>query len=126
MGCNIPNVGTKRKTLEVPRRKPKRISGAGLADALFSKVQQRVLGVIFGNPGRSYYATEIIRLAHSGSARCSWAETRYKEALMLSKGAAKKVTIYLNEDAQHHLGALYESILIFLMHKGVSGATATR
>jgi len=60
-------VGTKRKTLEVPRRKPKRISGAGLADALFSKVQQRVLGVIFGNPGRSYYATEIIRLAHSGS-----------------------------------------------------------
>lgn len=45
---------------------------------------------------------------------------------MLSKGAAKKVTIYLNEDTQHHLGPLYESILTFLMHKGVSGATATR
>ncbi len=45
---------------------------------------------------------------------------------MLSKGAGKKVTIYLNEDTQHHLGSLYESILTFLMQKGVSGATATR
>lgn len=45
---------------------------------------------------------------------------------MLSRGAAKKVTIYLNEDTQHHLRPLYESILDYLMHKGVSGATATR
>jgi len=45
---------------------------------------------------------------------------------MLSKGAAKKVTIYVNEDTQRHLNPLYESILSFLMHKGVSGATATR
>jgi PII-like signaling protein len=45
---------------------------------------------------------------------------------MLSKGAAKKVTIYLNEDTQRHLGPLYESILTYLMNKGVSGATATR
>ncbi len=45
---------------------------------------------------------------------------------MLSKGVAKKVTIYLNEDTQHHLSPLYESILTYLMHKGVAGATATR
>jgi PII-like signaling protein len=45
---------------------------------------------------------------------------------MLSKGTAKKVIIYLNEDTQHHLVPLYESILQFLMHKGVSGATVTR
>jgi len=45
---------------------------------------------------------------------------------MLSKGAAKKVTIYVNEDTQRHLTPLYESILTFLMHKGVAGATATR
>jgi PII-like signaling protein len=45
---------------------------------------------------------------------------------MLSKGTAKKVTIYLNEDSQHHLGSLYESILTFLLHKGVAGATVTR
>lgn len=45
---------------------------------------------------------------------------------MLSKGAAKKVTIYVNEDTQEHFNSLYERILVFLMHKGVSGATATR
>jgi PII-like signaling protein len=45
---------------------------------------------------------------------------------MLSRGPAKKVTIYLNEDTQHHIEALHESILTFLLHKGVAGATAFR
>jgi PII-like signaling protein len=45
---------------------------------------------------------------------------------MLQKGTAKKVTIFVNEETQHHFGSLYESILTFLLHKGVSGATATR
>lgn len=45
---------------------------------------------------------------------------------MLSKGAAKKVTIYTNEDTQRHLSPLYESIMAFLIHKQVAGATATR
>ena len=45
---------------------------------------------------------------------------------MLSKGPAKKVTIFINEDTQHHMTALHDSIMTFLMHKGVSGATATR
>jgi len=45
---------------------------------------------------------------------------------MLSKGPAKKVTIFVNEDTQHHMTALHDSIMTFLMHKGVSGATATR
>src|SRR5437773_10222405 len=40
---------------------------AGLADALFAKVQQRVLGVLFGNPHRSFYANEVINLARSGT-----------------------------------------------------------
>jgi PII-like signaling protein len=45
---------------------------------------------------------------------------------MLSKGPAKKVTIYVNETAQYHMQALNDAILTYLMHKGVSGATATR
>ena len=45
---------------------------------------------------------------------------------MISQGPAKKVTIYVNEDTQRHFNSLYESILQFLMNKGVSGATATR
>ena len=44
-----------------------RLRRHGLADALFAKVQQRVLGVIFGNPGRSFYANEVIGLARSGT-----------------------------------------------------------
>jgi hypothetical protein len=38
-----------------------------LSDALFSKVQGRVLGVLFGNPERSFYANELFRLAGSGT-----------------------------------------------------------
>ncbi len=45
---------------------------------------------------------------------------------MLEKGAAKKVTIFINEDTQHRLSSLADAILTFLLHKGVSGATATR
>src|SRR5690348_2839247 len=45
---------------------------------------------------------------------------------MLQPGTAKKVTIFINEDTQHHFGSLCDAILTFLMHKGVSGATATR
>src|SRR5579872_3549711 len=45
---------------------------------------------------------------------------------MLTKGPAKKVTIFINEDSQHHMSALHDSIMTFLMHKAVCGATATR
>ncbi len=45
---------------------------------------------------------------------------------MLTKGPARKVTIFINEDAQHHMTPLHDSIMTFLMHKGISGATATR
>jgi PII-like signaling protein len=45
---------------------------------------------------------------------------------MLTKGPAKKVTIFINEDTQHHMTALHDSIMTFLLHKGICGATATR
>lgn len=45
---------------------------------------------------------------------------------MLKKGQARKVTVYVNEDAKYHLLPLYEAILQLLLHKGISGATATR
>jgi PII-like signaling protein len=45
---------------------------------------------------------------------------------MLTKGPAKKVTIFINEDTQRHMTALHDSIMTFLMHRGVNGATATR
>lgn len=38
-----------------------------MAGALFTGTQQRVLGLLFGQPDRSFYATEIIALAGVGS-----------------------------------------------------------
>jgi PII-like signaling protein len=45
---------------------------------------------------------------------------------MLQKGSAKKVTIFINEDTRRGMSTLCDAILTFLLHKGVSGATATR
>jgi len=51
---------SKNQTTSTPR-------AGGLADALFSGTQQRVLGLLFGQPERSFYATELINLAGVGS-----------------------------------------------------------
>jgi len=40
---------------------------ASLADALFPKVRQRVLAVLFDAPERSFFMGEVIALAHSGT-----------------------------------------------------------
>ena len=40
---------------------------SSIADALFSKVRQRVLAVLFGAPERSFYTNEVIGLAQSGA-----------------------------------------------------------
>lgn len=39
----------------------------GLADVLFTPVQQRVLGLLFGQPERRFQSAELIRLAGSGT-----------------------------------------------------------
>jgi predicted transcriptional regulator len=38
-----------------------------MADALFTTTRQRVLGLLFGQPARSFYASELIELTGSGS-----------------------------------------------------------
>jgi predicted nucleotidyltransferase len=43
------------------------IEAISLSNALFSKVQQRVLALIFGQPERSFYTSEIIRNVKSGT-----------------------------------------------------------
>jgi predicted nucleotidyltransferase len=40
---------------------------ANLASALFSATQLRVLGLLFGQPDRSFFATELINLVGAGS-----------------------------------------------------------
>ena len=39
----------------------------GIAGAIFSKVQRRVLGILFGNAHRSFYVNEIISMANVGA-----------------------------------------------------------
>lgn len=57
----MPIMGIRKKAAP---RKPR---SASLADALFSGTQQRVLAWLFGQPERSFYATELIGLAGAGS-----------------------------------------------------------
>jgi len=56
----MPNMGMKAKAAPPPPR-------TSLADALFSSTQQRVLAYLFGQPERSFFATELIGLAGGGS-----------------------------------------------------------
>lgn len=60
MGIKMPKMGLNTAS-------PVVTASAGLADALFSGTQQRVLGLLFGQPDRSFYATELIGLAGGGS-----------------------------------------------------------
>lgn len=62
LGINIPNMGMKET-----RRSSGAAKRGGLADALFSTTQQRVIAYLFGQPERSFFATELIALAGGGS-----------------------------------------------------------
>ena len=59
----MPKMGTKRRA---PRPKAA-ASHSNVADALFTGTQQRVLALLFGQPNRSFYASELISLAKAGS-----------------------------------------------------------
>ena len=41
-------------------------SSSSLADALFTSTQQKVLGLLFGQPDRSFFVTQLMELAKSG------------------------------------------------------------
>lgn len=43
------------------------LSFSGLGGVLFTKTQRGVLGLLFGNPEKSFYANEIVRLAGCGT-----------------------------------------------------------
>src|SRR5665213_1103472 len=64
LGMIMPNVGTK-SFVRLKSSPPPR--SASLADALFTGTQQRVIGLLFGQPTRSYYASELIGMAGAGS-----------------------------------------------------------
>ena len=69
----MPNMGTKNSIpLLHPRRRrapPPQTCDVptSIADALFTTTQQRLLALLFGQPARSFFATELIELTGSGS-----------------------------------------------------------
>ena len=71
-GMIIPVLGIKPR----PRRSGRR----SLADALLTKTQQRVLGVLFGQPERSFYASELIGDAGTGSGAAQRELARLEES----------------------------------------------
>jgi predicted nucleotidyltransferase len=62
----MPNMGT-NDILPTPSEEDSRSHRRSLADALFSSTQKRVLGLLFGQPQRSFYANEIIDRLGAGS-----------------------------------------------------------
>lgn len=74
LGMIVPNMGKKSTAMNPP------IALAGLADALFTPVQQRVLGLLFGQPERVYQSSELIRLADSGTGAVHRLLTRLADA----------------------------------------------
>ena len=60
---DIPNLGTIIPKLGIYMTAR---SSSSLADALFTSTQQKVLGLLFGQPDRSFFVTQVMELAKSG------------------------------------------------------------
>mgnify|MGYP001812327149 FL=1 len=92
MGTIIPKLGTTMATT----------SSSSLADALFTSTQQKVLGLLFGQPDRSFFVTQIMGLANSGRGAVQ------RELLRLEKAGLVSVQMHGN---QKHYQANRESPL---------------
>ena len=60
---DIPNLGTTIPKLGIYMMAR---SSSSLADALFTATQQKVLRLLFGQPDRSFFVTQVMELAKSG------------------------------------------------------------
>jgi len=83
LGMIMPNMGTERTR---NRGKPT----ASLSDALFSRTQQRLFGLLFGQPERSFYATELIGLTGAGSGAVQRELARLAESGLVTVRAVGK------------------------------------
>jgi len=91
-GTIIPNLGTYMADA----------STSSLADALFTSTQQKVLGLLFGQPDRSFFVTQIMELAKSGRGAVQ------RELLRLENAGLVSVQMHGN---QKHYQANRESPL---------------
>jgi predicted nucleotidyltransferase len=74
----VPEMG---KTRKAPGRQPPL---SGLAGVLFTPVQQRVLGLLFGQPDRRFQSGELIRLVGSGTGAAHRLVTRLSDVGLIT------------------------------------------
>jgi predicted nucleotidyltransferase len=79
---HLPNLG-----IILPKMGRKASKAISLASALFSQVQLRVLSLLIGQPDRHFHASELIRLAGSGSGAVQ------RELEKLAKAGILNVTV---------------------------------
>ncbi len=67
--CGLRHTAGPQRLRRQRRRRPDgaKLGPVGLADALFTTTQQRVLRLLFGQPARSFFATELLALTQSRS-----------------------------------------------------------
>jgi hypothetical protein len=106
MGINVLNT-KERNMASKSKKSTKTVEQPSLADALFPKVRQRVLGVLLGAPGRSFYTTEVIGLAQSGSGAVQ------RELTALADAGVLTVT---RHGAQKHYQANEDSPVFMELH----------
>ena len=138
----MPNMGTDSERERTAAARP----SLPLADALFPSTQRRVLGLLFGQPQRSFFATEIIgrlgagsgavqrelkKLADSGLVRVSWVgNQRHFQANPDSPifhelcGLIRK-TVGLSEPLRQALEPLREVIELALVYGSVAKGKET-
>jgi predicted nucleotidyltransferase len=86
-----------------------------ISNALFSKVQQRVLALIFGQPDRSFYMSEIVRNVRSGTGAVQ------RELSRLERGGLVSVERIGN---QKHYRANHQSPIFEELHSLVIKSVA--
>lgn len=117
LGIVIPKLGMMAQTRLKRAKKASRTgqsrdkSGRSLLDALFSRTQQRTLGFLFGQSGRSFYGNELIALTGSGSGAIQRELRRLAESGLVTVTASGGRTYY-RANQQAPLFAELRSIML--------------
>lgn len=70
------------------------MNSADLPNALFTKTQQRVLGLLYGAPAKSFYTNEIVRIASVGRGTVTRELVKLADAQVLTVCAQKNQKFY--------------------------------
>ena len=117
-----------------------------LADALFTTAQQRILGLLFGQPDRSFYLSEIVRFADIGRGAVQRELNRLEQTgivtsthignqkhfqanpnspLFKELSAIVKKTVGLNQPLVNALKPISEKIIYAFVYGSIANGTDT-